>query len=374
MCWKKRKAGYRLVRISFNRPGVLVSVKIIGSFTEQPWEDSIPLSYSLAHKELFVELWLRPGDMFKLKVRSQSFLHPCFPIGTDTSGREGNIIFPEDAPTQELRALLGLTTRPSLSTQYCLKGQVLVLPHEEKGEDAAFMTNNIIGIADGVSSWRKVGVDSGEFAGKLLSRCRELLEEFDSASSTASNSPPSTPRRVKVCLKTTVQESLECVSFPGSSTLLLAYLSKNKLRVYNLGDSCLVVIRMTEDKPWIYLQTEVQQYSFNTPYQVSASQRVCVEEGQEYEVQVESGDLVLAGTDGLWDNLFFEEILNVVEELWKKPRLIAQNLANLALERSRSCLPTPFQKSAESTYGTGAWAGGKPDDISVVAAHISTLT
>ena len=34
---------------------------------------------------------------------------------------------------------------------------------------------------------------------------------------------------------------------------------------------------------------------------------------QRYEVQVQPGDIVVLGTDGLWDNCFNEEILSVLK-------------------------------------------------------------
>lgn len=33
---------------------------------------------------------------------------------------------------------------------------------------------------------------------------------------------------------------------------------------------------------------------------------------QRYEVQLQPGDIIVAGTDGLWDNCFHEEIVSVL--------------------------------------------------------------
>ncbi len=52
-------------------------------------------------------------------------------------------------------------------------------PHPEKvwkgGEDALFVSKNIIIIADGVGGWAKMGIDSGIYARKLIESVKELI-------------------------------------------------------------------------------------------------------------------------------------------------------------------------------------------------------
>ena len=38
---------------------------------------------------------------------------------------------------------------------------------------------------------------------------------------------------------------------------------------------------------------------------------------QRYEVKLQQGDIIVAGTDGLWDNCFNEEILSVIKHCQK---------------------------------------------------------
>ena len=82
----------------------------------------------------------------------------------------------------------------------------------------------------------------------------------------------------------------------------------------------------------------------------------------------------MAGTDGLFDNMFESEMelaINtlVEEEGCLEPELLAQVLAELALENS-------VKKEGISPYSEVASmegyrrSGGKPDDITVVVAHI----
>lgn len=52
-------------------------------------------------------------------------------------------------------------------------------PHPHKvwkgGEDALFVSKNIVLIADGVGGWAKMGIDSGVYARKLVSIVKELI-------------------------------------------------------------------------------------------------------------------------------------------------------------------------------------------------------
>jgi serine/threonine protein phosphatase PrpC len=52
-------------------------------------------------------------------------------------------------------------------------------PHPHKvwkgGEDALFVSKNIILIADGVGGWAKMGIDSGVYARRLVASVKELI-------------------------------------------------------------------------------------------------------------------------------------------------------------------------------------------------------
>ena len=95
----------------------------------------------------------------------------------------------------------------------------------------------------------------------------------------------------------------------GSSTVCIASIDKmaNKLSVCNFGDSQLLVIRNSE----IILETK-QQQDGDTPYQFcvfsSANQYL---QSEMYNLNLESGDIILLFTDGVCDNLFPSEILEI---------------------------------------------------------------
>lgn len=98
--------------------------------------------------------------------------------------------------------------------------------------------------------------------------------------------------------------------------------------------------------------------------------------GQVFMIPVAPGDVIVAGTDGLFDNLYSNEISAVVVNAVRsglEPEVTAQNIAALArqraLDRNRQ---TPFSAAAqEAGY---RYYGGKLDDITVVVSYIATST
>jgi len=90
-----------------------------------------------------------------------------------------------------------------------------------------------------------------------------------------------------------------------------------------------------------------------------------------YIVDVNPGDIVILGTDGLFDNLFDEDIVQLVNKEGNllTPQELAKVIACSAYDRARSqTADTPFARAA---YIDGSrWKGGKLDDITVVVARI----
>ncbi|KAF9918298.1 hypothetical protein BX616_009490, partial [Lobosporangium transversale] len=94
----------------------------------------------------------------------------------------------------------------------------------------------------------------------------------------------------------------------GSSTACIVILRDDELRIANLGDCGVSVIRRNE----FIFRTEEQQHSFNYPYQLGTGSTDSPRDAQMFTVKVESGDIVVMGTDGIFDNLFDEDILEEV--------------------------------------------------------------
>lgn len=225
------------------------------------------------------------------------------------------------------------------------------------------------------------GIDSGLFAGEFLDLCKNIIQDLCTESSTATSTPQSSSDespKLNLSLKEIAKIALKQTRNKGSSTLLLGFLSENRLRVCNLGDCCLIVIRFYDGVPEIYLRTHVQQHDFNTPYQIcndldisnSNTIKDSPEVAEEYEVNVEDGDVIIAGSDGLWDNLYVDDVLDIVKRNRTNMKKLASSISEAAYSKSMGYRMTPFEEMVTQYYGPGQWKGGKPDDIAVIAALI----
>lgn len=225
-----------------------------------------------------------------------------------------------------------------------------------RGEDAHFFCRaaQVIGVADGVGGWARQGIDAGEYARQLMRNAADSVR---------------CSRPAAVDPKLVLFDAYEKTTAPGSSTACILSLSRNCLRAANLGDSGFSVIR--EGKT-IY-RSPVQQYEFNFPYQMGiTSSPDGPEEAEEIVVDLKSGDIIVVGTDGLFDNVFPEDVEATVERCLEEgmlPSMVARELAKVARRNSlKKDLVSPFEVAA---YEAGVeYSGGKRDDITVVVAYV----
>ncbi|XP_022859951.1 probable protein phosphatase 2C 55, partial [Olea europaea var. sylvestris] len=94
---------------------------------------------------------------------------------------------------------------------------------------------------------------------------------------------------------------------------------------------------------------------------------------QVFIVTVAPGDVVVTGTDGLFDNLYNKEIAVVVADAARdglSPDATAQKIAAFARLRSLDRKQqTPFSTAAqEAGY---SYYGGKLDDLTFVVSYVS---
>lgn len=162
----------------------------------------------------------------------------------------------------------------------------------------------------------------------------------------------------------------------GSTTVVLLTLNETgRVKSALIGDSGYMILRPKPGKEnslsVVYRSTE-QQHSFNFPFQIgSQGDNPNVACTQSHQVQ--KGDILVLGTDGLFDNLYDDKIIQEVESLLTQSPFpaskIAQNIAYAAYEKSLD--PkwlSPFSQNARKAgYRSN---GGKSDDITVVVAQI----
>ncbi|KAJ0577855.1 putative protein-serine/threonine phosphatase [Helianthus annuus] len=236
------------------------------------------------------------------------------------------------------------------------------LPHPAKeetgGEDAHFICSDkpAIGVADGVGGWVDLGIDAGIYARELMynSLTAVLDEPTDSTD----------PVRV-------LERAHSNTKSKGSSTACIIALTHQCLSAINLGDSGFMVIR----NGCTVFRSPAQQHNFNFTYQLAnGSNGDSPSSGQVFSIPVAPGDVIVAGTDGLFDNLYNNDITAVVVLAIRAglgPQVMAQKIAALARQRAQDKdRPTPFSAAAQEAGFR--YYGGKLDDITVVVSYITT--
>jgi protein phosphatase PTC7 len=239
-----------------------------------------------------------------------------------------------------------------------------MIPHPEKrhkgGEDAYFLSEDgqVLGVADGVGGWALSGVDSGLYSKSLMFEAKKAVE--------AAKQAGVRPNRATDIMQKAYEHTKHVV---GSSTAVILMVEGQTVKYSNLGDSGFMVIR--GDK--VAFRTREQTHAFNTPYQIGTGgdKPADAEEGR---VSLQEGDVIVLGTDGLFDNLFDHEIVKIVEQGRNKKRDAAE-VAEIIARQAHSAGAKvtgemPFGKAAER-YGY-QYQGGKMDDVTVVVSFVSS--
>ncbi|GMH25264.1 hypothetical protein Nepgr_027107 [Nepenthes gracilis] len=235
------------------------------------------------------------------------------------------------------------------------------LKEETGGEDAHFICvdEQVIGIADGVGGWADVGVDAGEYARELMSNSVAAILEEPKGSVD--------PARV-------LEKAHSVTQVSGSSTAcIIALTNQQGIHAINIGDSGFVIIR---DGSTVF-RSPVQQYGFNFPYQLENGTRGDLPSaGQVFRFHAAPGDVIVAGTDGLFDNLYNNEISSIIVNgvrTHMEPEVLARKIAALARERAQDrARQTPFATAAQ--HAGFRYHGGKLDDITVVVSYVSAAS
>ncbi|XP_039789331.1 putative protein phosphatase 2C 24 [Panicum virgatum] len=224
-------------------------------------------------------------------------------------------------------------------------------------EDAHFghAEAGVVGVADGVGGYRD-RVDASAFARGLMNNA--YMEVVTAAPGT------------HVCPRTLLERAHQATA--AASTAVIVSLAGRTLRWASVGDSGFAVFRGGR----ILRRSRAQQHHFNCPYQLSSSPdgiRVA-DAAAVGEVPAKEGDVVVVGTDGLFDNVTDDELERIVRlgtALGFSPRHLAEVMAGFAFEAARCAdRDTPFSVLARSDRGEAFPACGKPDDITVVVAYI----
>ena len=186
-----------------------------------------------------------------------------------------------------------------------LRSAGVMTPHTEKGgrgEDAFYVSSHhagMFGVADGVGGWNEEGVDPSKFSRGIMRNAQAAME----AKAPGTDYP----------LRDILDGAHRATDIPGGCTALLARLTGDAtLQAINLGDSGFVVIRGGV----VVFTAPTQSHSFNTPFQLAQVSEFpesdTAAEADLAEFTVQAGDVIVAGSDGLFDNLWPDDIAEEV--------------------------------------------------------------
>ncbi|MQL83488.1 hypothetical protein Taro_015978 [Colocasia esculenta] len=247
---------------------------------------------------------------------------------------------------------------------------VHLIPHPNKvdrgGEDAFFMSSysgGVLGIADGVSGWAALDVDPALFSQELMLHASRLAEDEEA------NYDP----------QILMGKAHAATSSKGSATVILAMLDKaGTLKIASVGDCGLRVIHQGK----VIFCTSPQDHYFDCPYQLSSETLTQTSlDAAVSSIQVTAGDTVVMGSDGLFDNVFDHEIVSTISTSDNVTNA-AKALADLAREHSVDRnFDSPYSVEARNMgFDVPLWkkilgrklTGGKPDDITVIVAQVTS--
>jgi protein phosphatase PTC7 len=274
------------------------------------------------------------------------------------------------------------------------------------------------------------GVDPADFSHALCGyMAAEAYQHTGGSSSSATNGQKPMPTTTALTARQLMQKGYDATCHDpsitaGGSTAIVGLLDSSRgiLEVANLGDSGFIHLRPNR----VHARSEPQTHAFNTPFQLSVippsmmlraarfgGARLCdlPRDADVTRHNVRHGDVLVFASDGLWDNLFDQDVLRIVSGAmtrvgaWEKTddgvraaddlapltqqldgsagdkgRLAAVTLQSLlateivAAAKSASVnqrLNGPFAKEVKKYYPHENWSGGKVDDICVIVVVVS---
>lgn len=193
--------------------------------------------------------------------------------------------------------------------------------YDRRGEDASIQTNRALGVFDGVGSWKDDGVDVSRYTRSLARHTSQALMGRNGISMRGA--------------RDAVYYGMRSTEKPGTSTACVAGMdgrleagkevsTGHTLKGINIGDSGLMVIRGGN----IVYKTKEQSKSFNHPHQIGYNEREDFSSGQRIHFDLKEEDFVLFMTDGILDNVYKRDILQIVNkhtERWKSGRAKRNN-------------------------------------------------
>mmetsp|Transcript_41089 Transcript_41089/g.94530 ORF Transcript_41089/g.94530 Transcript_41089/m.94530 type:complete len:431 (-) Transcript_41089:130-1422(-) len=271
-----------------------------------------------------------------------------------------------------------------------------------KDADATLASPMMLGVADGVSQLEDYGMDASALPRELLRSCEELALYQLIPDQVVM---PQDSYRGPISL---LKEAYEATESLGSTTILLGILDNSTrihgklhpmVAVLTIGDCEMLIMRRSGGRHaalQAVFHTEMQRIDGHaqSPLQVARVDETVdpeftediaievIERGSAVHcVSAYEGDIVVMGSDGVFDNLFVDEIVKIVSDMLPKPgfgskfepadRHLLGRIARRVVEESHAKTSVgPFGYMPDAPIGKG----GKVDDTSCVVAEVVEWT
>ncbi|CAE8692721.1 unnamed protein product [Polarella glacialis] len=264
--------------------------------------------------------------------------------------------------------------------------------------DATMVSPMILGVADGVSQIEQYGIDPSLLPRELLRHCeslgvRQLIPDETLARKDFYQGP--------IAL---LREAFQATANLGSTTVVLAVLDNSTkiqgkrhpmIAAITVGDCEMLVLRRSRWESQLFemiFHTEMQRVGGHaqSPLQLARvddridpdfTDAITVEVIERASavncVSAYEGDVVIMGSDGVFDNLFLDEIVHLSDSILQPG--MGRPLPQEALDHlCRAIVSSSHSKSQRQANGRlpecPIGIGGKVDDTSVVVAEVIEWT
>lgn len=332
---------------------------------------------------------------------------------------------------KRLRLLSSSTSHPKFKNYPLPKPFASIsLRGEATGDDCSITNPRYVGVADGVGQWNRRDYGSaGLWSRLMITAFAEKMDAFVQPSNADLRLPrreyqgidghgvinlleesyhsikamckhptarPTGPAPKSDVTTTSMSDPLDRhakhrndegteIEYQGSTTLCVGALQADpegpgtKLHIVNIGDSGMLLIR----DGTIFFATEEQQHWFDCPYQIGHnSPDTPATSSVLSTIDLLPGDVLISNTDGLSDNVYPAQILEVIESEAKAGRDAGQNPSDkhdLEKMTKRLCALAREKMAdewGESPFGDKAicegigFMGGKRDDVSILVSRV----
>lgn len=327
---------------------------------------------------------------------------------------------------KRLRLLSAATSHPKFGNYPLPKPFASIkLRGDATGDDSSIATSRYIGVADGVGQWnRREHGSAGLWSRLMITSFAEKMEAFEvrlgndkrysgvsgqevidlleesyhsiMAMCKHPTARPTGPAPKSDYTTTSMSDPLNRharhrnesgseIEFQGSTTLCVGALQADpngpgtKLHIVNIGDSGMLLFR----DGTVFFGTEEQQHWFDCPYQIGHnSADTPANDSVLTTLDLQLGDVLVASTDGLGDNVYPAQILEVIEDEQRRAREELQtpesndDLSRISIRLRDLARAKMDDEWGESPFGDKAicegigFMGGKKDDVSILVSRV----